>query len=409
VVRVDADLADAVHAHVAQQQVRPRVERTARLEHRELEREARRQRRGIDRRVDVQRRDRPHAAEHLADDPIEPVAERVDVLRLDREARGHRVTAVLGQQVTASRQGFGDVHARNAPARALPVLAVEGDDAGRPAMVLDQPRGGQSDDTGLPRRIGDNRRPRIGVRGRGLARAAHDVVREALPFEVLLFELVRQRLGLVGLLGEEESERVLGVRDAAGRVEARSETEADVRCPDAAKLHARSLRECPHPDDRRSVQRRKPRGHDRAVRRAERHDVRDGRERAELEELVLLHRVREIAQQPLREPERDAGPGQLLVVRRVVGAARVHERVRLREDGRRMMVVRDDEVDPELAGERRFGHGGHAAVDGHDDLGAISGELAQRRPIQAVTLLIAIRDVRADRHAKVAERPHEDG
>jgi len=51
VVRVDADLADAVHAHVAQQQVRPRVERTARLEHRELEREARRERDRIDLRI----------------------------------------------------------------------------------------------------------------------------------------------------------------------------------------------------------------------------------------------------------------------------------------------------------------------------------------------------------------------
>ncbi len=408
-VRVDADLTDAVHAHIAQQEVRSRVQGTARLEHRELEREPRRQRRGIDRRVDVKGRDRPHTAEHFADDHVEPVAEGVDVLRLDRETRGHRVTPMFRQQVAAPGQRLGDVHARDAAAGALALVTVERDDAGRPAVILHQPRRGEPDDAGLPRRIGDDGRPRVGIGGRRLPGAAHDIVREPLPLEVALLELVGEGLRFLGFLGEQEPQRVGRIGDPAGRVQSRAEAEPDVRRADPPELQPGAIREGAHAGDRRAIERGQTRGDDGSVLSAERHHVSHGRERAELQELVLLHRVREIAEQRLREPQRDARAGELLVVGDVTGPARVHQGVRLRKDGRRVMVVGDDQVDAELLRELRLGDRGDAAVHGDHDLRAVGRELAQRGRVEAVALLVAVRDVRADRNAKVPERAHEDG
>src|SRR5205814_30112 len=85
------------------------------------------------------------------------------------------------------------------------------------------------------------------------------------------------------------------------------------------ELHARAVGERAYAGDRRAIQRRESGGHDRAVRRAKRHDVGDRRERAELEELVLLQGVGEIAEQRLGQAQRDAGAGELLVLRGIPG------------------------------------------------------------------------------------------
>src|SRR5205085_12001711 len=145
-----------------------------------------------------------------------------------------------------------------------------------------------------------------------------------------------------------------------------------------------------------------------AIAPAKRHDVRDRRERAELQKLVLPQAVREIAEQTLREHEGHAGTRELLVDRRIAGTPRVDERVRVRELGRRVVMVRHDEIDAELARERRLFHRGYATVDADDHLRAVLRELPERRRVQAVALLVAIRDVGTDHEAKLPEGAHQD-
>src|SRR2546425_12289499 len=73
-----------------------------------------------------------------------------------------------------------------------------------------------------------------------------------------------------------------------------------------------------------------------------------------------------------------------------------------------MVVVGDDEIDAELARERGLPHGGDAAVDGPDDARPVRGELAERLAVETVPLLVAVRDVRADDRAELAERTDDD-
>ena len=109
------------------------------------------------------------------------------------------------------------------------------------------------------------------------------------------------------------------------------------------------------------------------------------------------------------QAQRDAGAGELLVLRGIPGPPRVHQRVRVGKHRRGVVVVGDDEIDAEVPGELGFGNGRHTAVDRHDDLRPIGGELAEGRRVQAVALLIAVRDVRAHRDPEVPECADEDG
>ena len=74
-----------------------------------------------------------------------------------------------------------------------------------------------------------------------------------------------------------------------------------------------------------------------------------------------------------------------------------------------MVVVRHDEIDPQIACEERLVDRGHPAVDRDDHLRAIRRQVPQGRGVDAVTLLVAVRDVRGDCRAELAEDPDEDG
>src|SRR2546430_8877945 len=60
--------------------------------------------------------------------------------------------------------------------------------------------------------------------------------RELLPFAVPQLEALGELLRLLGVLGEEEPQRVFGIVDAAGGVEPRTEYEPDLTRPDMPEL-----------------------------------------------------------------------------------------------------------------------------------------------------------------------------
>src|SRR5437667_56824 len=102
-----------------------------------------------------------------------------------------------------------------------------------------------------------------------------------------------------------------------------------------AELETGALNERAHADEGRAVQGLQTHPGEHAIAPAKRHDVRDRRERAELQQLVLPQAVREIAEQTLREHEGHARTRELLVDRRIAGTPWVDERVRVRELARR--------------------------------------------------------------------------
>src|SRR5438105_11723839 len=103
-------LTNVVDAHVTKKEVRPGIPGPARLERRELERELAREDLRRDLGVHADRRDWPLAVKPLADDGIEPLDEIWDAIDGDGEPRGHRVAAVLDEDVVAVVERLGDMN-----------------------------------------------------------------------------------------------------------------------------------------------------------------------------------------------------------------------------------------------------------------------------------------------------------
>src|SRR2546428_1919222 len=100
-VGIGSDLPDVVHAYVTNEEIRPWISGTARLERRQLERELARQDVRRDLRVDADRWHRSLAAKPLAHDRVQPQGEIRNAIDGDRKARRHGVPAVLDQEVVA--------------------------------------------------------------------------------------------------------------------------------------------------------------------------------------------------------------------------------------------------------------------------------------------------------------------
>ncbi len=231
----------------------------------------------------------------------------------DREARRHRVTAVLDQQIVALVERFRDVHRRDRSARPLALLTVDGDDDRGAAVVLHQSRRAEAHDARGPGRVRDDGRPRVGPLLGPLARALDDLTCEVLPLRVLQLQVLGEDFRLIAVLREQQPQRFLRVRDPPGGIQPRAEDVADVRRGHVTELEAGPLHERAHAGDRRATHGLEAGAHQKAVRASQRHHVGHGRERHELHELVAAQRKAQLAEQSARENECDARASELLV------------------------------------------------------------------------------------------------
>ena len=106
----------------------------------------------------------------------------------------------------------------------------------------------------------------------------------------------------------------------------------------------------------------------------------------------------------LHELQRDADAGEVLVGIRAVVPLRVDDGERRRQRRARLVVVGDDEVEPELARAQRRFHAADAAVDRDDQLRALGVQPIDRGGLQAVAVLQALGDEVADVAAQQLER-----
>ena len=276
------------------------------------------------------------------------VGERLDVLRLDREAGGGAVAAealeVLGAGERARRAGR-----RRCPRGPSPSSRRRGgagDQDDRAAVPLDEPRGDDADHALVPVLAGDDVAaaaaagigPRLDLGGR----RAEDPVLDGLALAVQVLELLGELLGLARVVGEEQRERRLGPAEPAGGVDPRSEPEADRalvagRRIDAGDAHQRAqpgllgLREPAEAEQR-----------ERAALVDERDDVGDGRERDDVE--VAVEERMPGSEERLGELPDDRGAAE--TGERVVALERRDDRAG-RERVAGTVVVGDDDLEPE--------------------------------------------------------------
>ena len=341
----------------------------------------------------------------------ERAAEAVDILAPDRQPGRQRVAAKALEILRAGAQGVVQVEAAEAAARALAALAVAADHDRRQVELLAQARGGDADHALVPRVACEHERHprRVAARdGRGLL---PDLLLERLPLAVELAEPGGVAVGLAAVLGQQQQRRDGRLAQAAGRIDARREREADGRGRDGAALRAALVQQCADARPGAGVDLRQPLRHEIAVLAREGHDVRhraDGDEVAVFAQdpvAAALERAQElICHAHAREPA-------VRILR--AGALRVYDGHGVRDRLlAALVVVGDDHVDAALQGVVRLVDGGDAAVDGDDERDVVGAlEARDRVHVQAVALLDAVGDVRMHGHALPAQivREHARG
>jgi len=291
------------------------------------------------------------------------------------------VAAKAAEQVRAPTERVIEVEALDAAGGALPYPILHPHHDGGPVEALHHPGGHDADDARVPalgiedeaaRMLG----PLLGL-GQGVM---EDVALDGLPLGVGAVQHLGQGARGVHGLGAQQLQAQGRVMQPAGGVDAGPEPEAHLPGGDGAiRLHPRHLLERPHA---RAASRREllqPVLDEDAVGAGEGHHVRHGghghQVHQRLEVGLLAGGEEAIVPQPLAqahaEVEGHPRGAQVLGGVLATGLVRVEHGHGGRQRGRHRVVVHHHHVQPQLLGPGNLRHGGDAAVQRHQQPGAL--------------------------------------
>ena len=215
-------------------------------------------------------------------------------------------------------------------------------------------------------------------------------------------ELVGDSLRSLGVLGQDELEPGVRALQAAGRVDARRQPEADRGRVEPRRVHARDAHERPQAGLARRRERAQPIPHEPAVLAGQLHHVGHGGQRHKVQVLGRGRRA-----QRLRELQRHAGGAQVRA--RVAAQRRVDDgRVGQAAVRTRRVVVGHDDVHARRARRGDLVDRRDGAVGGHQQGRAARRQALHRARVEPVAVLQAARQVPVGVAAQRAQRAHED-
>ena len=225
--------------------------------------------------------------------------------------------------VRAGRETRMEVELGDRAARAFPAVRARRDEHDGSVIALHEPRRDDPDHTLVPvlvpQHVAAARASRLGPRLDERVRLAQDPLLDSLPLAVQVLELGGEPIRLGAVLGEQQLEREVGPAEPAGRVDPRRQPERDRGRVDDRGIHVGRPHQRLQPGAARPRERAEASGRERAVLVDERDDVRDRRERDEVEHSCDRWVV--VSEQRAGERVRDARAGEVgtAVVRRPRG------------------------------------------------------------------------------------------
>ena len=290
------------------------------------------------------------------------------------------------------------VERRDRPSRPLPRAVAAGDHHDRPVEPLHEPRRDDPDHTLVPAFAGEDVGALPLFRFRPLAdlrdRLTEDPVLDLLPFAVELLELGGEPRSLVTIFRQQQLERLCGVAEPPGRVDAWCEPEADGAGVDRCRIDARRAHQRLEPGLLRAGERAEPRRRECAILVEQRHDIGDRGQRDQVEVAV------DVGSERGEQLVRDARAAQL--GERVPRRPRRHDRA-VGQRLARPVVVGDDHVEPEPASFSDLVDGGDPAVHGQHERDAVLRQARERLAGHPVAFVEAAGQVPLDVRPELAQ------
>ncbi len=308
------------------------------------------------------------------------------------------------------------VDRRDAARRSLAGLVPRRDQQRGTVEALGDLCGDDADDAGVPPRVGEDQGAVAEHPRRALDepdRLFADLGLDLPPPQIQTLEQVGELAGVAQVVREKEFDGSVGAIEAAGGVDPRTHAEADLGGAQRAFFDPGRFQQRPHAGARAGAEQletvvdqnpvfaeqRRDVGH-----RAEGHEVEVG------EQPLVVPRVRtgsDESRQGLGELEGDADAGEALEGVGAPGAPGVEHRVGGGQDGRGFVMVGDDDVDAQGAGLADFGGARNAAIDRDDQRDAGVGVSTDRRHVESVAVVDAVRNVVADVGRVPAQEIHQ--
>ena len=214
------------------------------------------------------------------------LGKRGEIFLVDAQARGHFVPAVLVDLIGALRQSSDEIQTFDAATAAFanPVL-IEPDDNRRPMVFVRDPRRHDAEDSGMPatRRHHDRGVARHAKLARNLfLRRQENLFLDLLSLAILAIEKPGQLRRFGFARGKQKLQRFFRRAQSPGGIQSRAEPEPDV-FGENRRLHSADLDQFLQTDPSRSRNLVRAALDKRAVFAPQRHNVRDGGERDQIE------------------------------------------------------------------------------------------------------------------------------
>src|SRR5919198_490377 len=329
--------------------------------------------------------------------------EGVDIARFDREARCRAVAPEPREMIRTGGEPAVEVERARRSTGSLPLAFATRDQDDGAVVSLDEPRRDDPDHAFVPvlsrEHVGVLTPFWLGPRLDLFDRFPQDPLFDRLPVAVELVEAVGEPARLLPILGEEQSERGLRVAEPPGGIQPRSQPEADGSRVDRSGIDAGDLHELAQPRLLRARKGAEAGDRQAAVFVHERDDVRNRRNRDEIE--VPVQPFAALPQEGLAELEDDSRAAK--VAERIGGVAvRPDQRAGRQRLGWPVVVGHDD-FEPELARRGHFRRSRDSTVDREDEPAAVRGEPRECLLLYPVSLVEPTRQVPLDIGAEPAQ------
>ena len=330
-----------------------------------------------------------------------------NVLPLDGKAGSQLVTAVALQQVRDLGQGGEQIEAPIAPGGGLAPVAVHADQEGGAVVLLRQAGGHDAHHALVPGLPCQDDGLGLGIRPQHFGGLLIDHSLHLLPLPIEPAEIRCQSLGLVGVLGQKQLQRLIHLAHPAGGVDPGRQQIAhrgggDRLSGAAAFPHQggnagpRGLRQGLHAPDHH--------GPDLPV---QGHHV---RHQTQAEQIgIPLQQTGLVAADGGGQLEGNAHAGEIGMGIGAVGPVGIHHSRCPGQGLLALMVIGDDQVHAQPSAELRLGIGGDAAVHRNDQIHLLPIELPDGDLIQAVALLQSGRDIAGDPGAHLGQKIRQQG
>ena len=320
----------------------------------------------------------------------------------DVQPGGKRVAAEALQMLAAGGKRLIQVESAAAAAGPLPALAVEADHHRGDPVLIGKPRGGNPDHALMPAVRGQHDGPvRRDPLQLGL-RILPDFIFDFLPLAVQLAQLFGKAFGLMQVRAEQQLFRFFRLAEAARRVQTRGHRKADIAGGRPARRRTGLGHHGLEAGPRVLFQLFQAFPDKIAVFAVQRHHVGDGADGNQVG--ISAQHAERVRAAGAGQLEGDADTGQLRIRIGILGPFGIDNRAGLRQRAAAaLVVIGDDQVQPDAAGKVRFLHGRNAAVHRDHQAASPVPELLQRGCVQPVAFLIPVRDIPAAWNAAASQ------